>query len=71
MGSLNGRVSALEAMIPSGCAACDERARTFYFGESSGPATCPDCGRPVEAEYFTIRIDKAEPWVGDFEEDAS
>ena len=56
MGSLNGRVSALEMTIPNGCVACDERARTFSFGEDTGPATCPGCGRPFEVFAFTIRI---------------
>ena len=65
MGSLSRRVSALEATIPSGCAACDERSRTIHVGESAGPTRCPGCGRPVEVERFTIRIDRAEPWEGD------
>ena len=56
MGRLSDRVGALEAMIPSGCAACDERARTFSFGEDTGPATCPGCGRPFEVFPFTIQI---------------
>ena len=71
MGNLSDRVSALEAMIPSGCAACDERSRTIHVGEHTGPTVCPGCGRPVEVERFTIHIARAEPRAGDFEEDAS
>ena len=65
MRNLSDRVSALEATISSECVACDERSRTIHVGEDSGPAACPDCGRPIEVEHFTIRIDRAEPWEGD------
>ena len=65
MRRLHGRVSALEATIPRGCGACDARSRTIHVGEHPTPAACPDCGRPIEADYFTIRIDRAGPREGD------
>ena len=65
MGELSRRVGRLEATIPNGCAACHERSRTIHFDESAVSATCPGCGRPIEVERFTIRIDRAEPWEGD------
>ena len=65
MGELSRRVRRLESTIASGCLACDERSRTIYVGECAVPATCSDCGRPIEVERFTIRIDRAEPWEGD------
>ena len=68
MESLKGltrRLEQLEATIPNGCGACDKRSRTTYVGDHAAPARCPGCGRPVEVERFTIRIDRAEPWEGD------
>ena len=65
MSKLNGRIRRLEATIPGGCPACDARSRTIYLGEDTAPATCPECGRPIEAWRFTIRIDRAEPREGD------
>ena len=65
MRRLHGRVSALEATIAGGCAACDERSRTIYVGEHAAPPACPGCGRRVEVEHFTIRIDRAEPCEDD------
>ena len=65
MGELSRRVGRLEATIPNGCVACDERSRTIHVGERAVTATCPDCGRPIEVERFTIRIDRAEPWGDD------
>lgn len=65
MGELSRRVGRLEATIPNGCVACTERSRTFHFAEDPVPAACPECGRPIEVERFTIRIDRAEPWEDD------
>ena len=65
MGELSRRVGRLEATIPNGCVRCHERSRTIHVGEYTGPATCPDCGRPIAVERFTIRIDRAEPWEDD------
>ncbi len=56
MANLSDRVGRLEATIPSGCVACDERSRTIHVGEDSGPATCPGCGRPIDVERFTIQL---------------
>ena len=65
MSRLNGRVRRLEAAAPGGCAACDERARALSFAEDTPAGACPECGRPIEVERFTIRIDRAEPRQGD------
>ena len=65
MGELSRRVGRVEATIPHGCVACHERSRTIHVGEHNVPATCPDCGRLIAVECFTIRIDRAEPWQDD------
>ena len=65
MGELSRRVGRLEATIPDGCVACDERSRTIHVGEHAVSPTYPDCGRPIELKRFTIRIDRAEPWEDD------
>ena len=58
MASLTRRVERLEG-IRGRCGACEERGRRFHVEGDEIPATCPECGRPVEVLTFTIAIDRA------------
>ena len=63
MGGLSKRLAALEAIEPT-CGTCASRP-VFVFGEAPSPDVCPECSRPITADVFTIRIDRAEPREGD------
>ena len=60
MGNLSKRLASLEAIEPA-CGTCAARP-VFTFGEGPSPDACPECGRPIESQTFTIKIvDDEEP----------